>query len=66
MEYRKHEIQKTRVTTDATKYCYGNRYNTIAYVYRIEGEHGKSEMQRPFLTSIQDCKNYIKDKMEIF
>ena len=51
--YKGHEIEKTSIT------C-GDNY---AHVYEIEGPHGKSAMQRPFLTSVAACKRYINERL---
>ena len=63
MKYKNCEIIRTNTTTDIQKKCFGHWYNTIAYVYEIIGEVKKDRGLRPFLTSIQESKDYINSKI---
>lgn len=64
MKYKNNEIKKTNITTSITKKCYGQNYDTIGYLYEITGKNNSPARQRPLLTSIKDCKNYITKEQD--
>lgn len=55
MKYRGNTIKKTSTTT--TRPGLG-----IRYLYRIEGPQGKEEGRRPFITTIKQAKDFIKEQ----
>jgi len=57
MKYKNHNIVKTDTTTAVN--------NKVKYIYRIEGDYGKRESSRPYITSIKEAKEYINDKIEL-
>jgi len=59
MNYKKCNIRKTKTTTDGYINVFGVERPCIKYVYEVSGAIDKPAGQRPFLTSIADCKNYI-------
>jgi len=61
MNYKKCTIERTKTTTDVYRECYGKKYTAIANVYGITGRIEKNACQTPFLTSIQDCKDFINN-----
>ena len=60
MRYFNCEIKKTKTTIDGTKFVFGKSYHTIKNVYEISGAIEKRAGEKPFLTSIADCKAYIR------
>ena len=61
--YKGYEFQRTDITTDKT-YKVPNRdfYKTKKVnVYQVSGFNPR---QRPFLTSIKECKHFINDLIE--
>jgi len=64
MKYKANEINKTNITTTVQKTCYGHSYDSNGYVYEITGKNNKPARQRPFLTSVKECKNYITEQQD--
>lgn len=62
-KYKKHEIIRTFTTTTVIREAFGRTYQKDVNVYEIKGKNGKSAGMRPFLTSIQQCKNYINSNL---
>lgn len=64
MKYKKHEIKRTSTTTSVIKSCFGKNYNTNVHLYEIDGEFRKKYGEHPFLTSIQQCKDFINEQIK--
>lgn len=58
-QYKGHSITRTTTTTNVGRCVFGKQVDAIGYVYEIKGPHGKNATVRPFLTSIESCREYI-------
>ena len=63
MNYKKCNIIKTKTTTGGYKNVFGVERPCIKYVYEVSGSVNKPAGQRPFLTSIADCKCYVNEEL---
>jgi len=63
MNYKKCNIIKTKTTTDGYINVFGVERPCIKPVYEITGSVNKPAGQRPFLTSISDCKCYVNEEL---
>lgn len=61
--YRGHTARMTSTTTDVRRSAFGRTYQTVAPVWEITGgPFAKPAGQRPFLTSINAVREYIRER----
>lgn len=63
--YKGHGFRRTETTTDVTRTAFGRQYRAVECVWEVEGEYGKSAMERPFLTSEKACREYVNQRLEL-
>ena len=64
--YMGHILTETSTTTDTWPSCYGKRYHAMATLWKIDGPRvTKPAGMRPFLTSANDCKAFIRESLPV-
>jgi hypothetical protein len=63
--YRGCTLTETETTTDVTRTAFGHRYQTVARVWGVSGRVQKSATARPFLTSAESAREYVRDELAL-
>ena len=59
ISYRGCTARPTSTTTDVRRSAFGRSYQSIGYVWVVEGRRAKSAMRRPFVTSATAVREWI-------
>jgi hypothetical protein len=66
MTYKGCELRESRTTTDVIRVVFGRRCSSVAQVWGITGRYVKPAGMRPFLTSANCCRAWIRQQDELF